>query len=69
MEICKLEAKYNIIWHNFGLESVSKDFTKDELSQISLNGTVSDFPVDHSSIKKKEILNIHQNSMIKNSTK
>ena len=69
MEICKLEAKYNIIWYNFGLESVSKDFTKDEQSQISLNGTAPDFPVDHSSIKKEEILNIHQNSMIKNSTK
>ena len=36
---------------------------------ISLNGTAPDFPVDHSSIKKEEILNIHQNSMIKISTK
>ena len=28
--------------------------------QISLNGTVNDFFVDHSSIKKEDILIIHQ---------
>ena len=29
-------------------------------SEISLNGTVYDFSVDHSSIKKEDIVNIHQ---------
>ena len=33
----------------FCLESVSKGFTKDEQNEISLNGIVYDFSVDHSS--------------------
>ena len=32
-------------WHGFCLGTVSKEFTKDELSEISLNGTVCDFSV------------------------
>ena len=36
------------------------DFTKDEQSESSLNGTVYDFSVDHSSVKKENILNIYQ---------
>ena len=51
-EIYKFKAKDNISWYTFCLGSVSKDFTKDEQSEISLNGTVFDFSVDHSSIKK-----------------
>ena len=43
----------------FYLGSVSKDFTKDELSKISLNGTIYDFSIDHSSIGKQYIFNIH----------
>ena len=39
-------------WYNFCLRSVSKDFTKDEQGEISLNGTVHNFSVGHSSIKK-----------------
>ena len=39
-EICKFKAKNNISWYNFCWESVSQDFTKDEQSEISLNGTV-----------------------------
>ena len=46
-----------------------KRIYKDEQSQISLNGTVYDFSVDHSSIKKEDILNIHQYLMIKNNIK
>ena len=42
---------------------------KDEQSEISLNGTVYDFSVDHSSIKKEYILNIHQYSMTKDNIK
>ena len=48
------------------LGSVSKDFTKDEQSEISLNGTGYDFWVDRSSVKKEDILNIHQYLMVKN---
>ena len=58
--ICKFKVNDNINWHNLCLGSVSKDFTKDEKSEISLNGTVYDFSVDNSSIKKENILNIHQ---------
>ena len=35
-------------WYNFCLRSISKDFTKNEQSEISLNGTVYDFSVDSS---------------------
>ena len=68
-EIYKFKAKDNIGWHNFCLGSISKDFTKDEQCKISLNGTLYDFSVDHSSIKKENILNIHQYIMIKNNVK
>ena len=42
------------------LGSISQDFTKDEQSENSLNG---------SSIKKGNYFNIHQNVMIKNNIK
>ena len=46
--------------------SVSKDFTKVELSETCLNGAVNDFSVDHSSIKQEDILNIHEYLMVNN---
>ena len=55
--------------YNFCLGSVSQGFAKDKQSKISLNGTVCNFSVDHSSIKKEDILNIHQYLMIKNNVK
>ena len=45
---------------SFVQETYQKDFTKDEQSEISLNSTVYDFSVDHSSIEKEDILNIHE---------
>ena len=57
-DIYKFKGKENISWNNFCLGSVSQDFTKDEQSEISLNGTVYDFSVNHTSIKKEDILNI-----------
>ena len=51
-EICKFKVMHNISWYNFGLESISKDFTQGEYSEISLNGAVYDFSIDYSSIKK-----------------
>ena len=42
--------KDSIKWDNFCLESISKDFAKDEQSEVSLNGIVYDFSVDHSLI-------------------
>ena len=51
-EIYKFKVKDNTRWYNLYLRSVSKAFTKDEQKEISLNGTVYDFSVDHSSIKK-----------------
>ena len=52
--------KDNVSWYNFCLGSVSKDFTKDEQSEVS---------VDHSSIKKEDILNFHKYLMVKNNIK
>ena len=60
-EIYKVKVKDIMSWYNFCLGSVSKGFTKDEKSKISLHGTVYDFSVDHSSIKKEDILNIFTN--------
>ena len=55
-EIYKFKAKDIISGYNFCLENVSKDFTKNEQTEISLNGTVCDFSVDHSSVKKEDII-------------
>ena len=60
-QIYKVNVKDIISWYNFCLGSVSKGFTKDENSKISLHGTVYDFSVDHSSIKKEDILNTFTN--------
>ena len=57
------------MWYNFCLGGISKDFTKDEHSEISLNCNVYDFSVGHRLIKKEDILNIHQYLMIKNNIK
>ena len=65
-EICKIQVKDNISWYNFCSGSISKDFTKDEQSEISLNGNLYDFSVDHNPSKKEDILNIHQYLMVKN---
>ena len=54
-EIYKFEAHDNISWYEFYLGSISKNFTKDELSEILLNHSVYDFSVDHSA--NNEILN------------
>ena len=50
-EICKFQLKDNISWYNFCLESVSEDLTKGKQSEISLNGNLYDFSVDHSTNK------------------
>ena len=68
-EICKFKAKDDVSWYDFCLGSISKDFTKNEQSEISLNGTVYDFLVDHSSTKKEGIFNIHQYLMVQNNVK
>ena len=68
-EICQFNnLTHNISWYNFCLEThqKSKTSSKDEQSEISLNGTIHDFSVDHSSIKEEEILNIHQYFVVKN---
>ena len=67
-DFCQFKATDNISWYNFCLEThqKSKTFSKDGQSEISLNGTVYDFSVDHSSIKEEDVLNIHQYFMVKN---
>ena len=36
-EICKFRSKDNLSWYNFCLGDISKDLTKDEQSDMSLN--------------------------------
>ena len=55
-KIYEFKARYNVIWYNFWLRSVSKDFTTDLKSKIFLNNTVYDFSVNYNSIKKKIFL-------------
>ena len=38
------------------------------MGEISLNGTVYDFPVDHGALEKEDMLNIHECFMKKNKT-
>ena len=54
-QICEFKAHGNLPWHEFRLGSIWKDFTKDELSEISLNGTAHDFSVDRIAIEKEEL--------------
>ena len=54
-EIYKFKAKTNTSSYNVCLGTISQDFTKDKQSEIYLTGTVYDFSVDHSSIKKSNI--------------
>ena len=58
-EIYKFKAQ-----DKFCLGNVSKDFMKNELSEISLNCVVYDFLVDHISVEKEDILNIHEYLMV-----
>ena len=54
---------------NFCLGTISKNLTKDEQTEISLNDTVYDFSADYTSIEKVDILDIHQHLIIKNNIK
>ena len=66
---CKFIVNENISWYNVCLGSISIDFTKDEQIEFFLNGTADDFSVDHSLIKKEDILNIYQYAMVRNNIK
>ena len=46
-----------------------KILQKNKQSEISLNGTVYDFSVDHSLTKKEDVFNIHQYLMVKSNIK
>lgn len=52
-ENCKFKPYVNISWYEFCKRSVSKGFTKDKMSETSLNGSANDFSVDHRSIEKE----------------
>ena len=68
-EIYKFKAQDNIGWYKFCLGNVSKDFIENEQSEISLNCVVYDFLVDHISVEKEDILNIHEYLMVKDNIK
>ena len=55
-KIDKFKAKDDISWYYFCLGSISKGFTKNEQSETFLNGIVNDSSVDHSSLKKEELI-------------
>ena len=61
IDIFKFKANDTENWYDFCLGCISKDFTKDKQSEISLNGTVYDFSVDHIVQLKKEALLIFTN--------
>ena len=65
-EICKFKLHHNIRWYKFSLGMLSKDFTKDEQSDVCLNGTVYSFLVDLSLVEKEDMLTIHECLMFKN---
>ena len=69
METYKTKVKYNKSRYSFCSGRVSKEFTKNEQSKIFLSCTAFDFSVEHISIKKEDILNIHQYLLIKNNMK
>lgn len=54
-----------IPWYKVYLRRVSKEFTKDEINEISLNSTVYKFPVDQSAIEKEDMLKNIQEYLIK----
>ena len=68
-EICKFKMHVKIPWYKFCLGNLSKDFTKDEMSKLSLNSTVYGYSVDQSEIEKEDILNIHDYLMKSNNAK
>ena len=45
-------------WYEFCLERVSRDFSKDEMSEFSLNNTVFDFSVSHKAVEEEDKRNI-----------
>ena len=63
-KIDKFKVYDNKRWYDFCLGTISKDFTKDEQSEVSLNCTVYDFSVDHSSVEKEDMLYIHEYLMV-----
>ena len=65
-KIYKFKARDSRSWYEFYLGGVSKDFAESEQSEMSLNGTVYDFLLDHSSIEKEGILSVHEYLMVKN---
>ena len=48
-----------LVKQNQNFKKCIKKITKDDQREISLNGNVYDFSVDHSLIKREDILNIH----------
>ena len=61
--------KYNIIWYNFCVGSISQGFAAIKKNEICLNCMVYDFSIDHSSFTKEDARNIQQYLMIKNKIK
>ena len=55
--------------YKFWLVSVSNDFMKDEQGKISVSSTVYIYQLDHSLIKKEDIINNHVYLMVKNNIK
>ena len=53
----------------FCLWNISNGFSATESREVSLNGKISDFSVDYSSVDKSDIFNIQKYFMTKNNIK
>ena len=62
----KASNKNNNFPSRFCLGSISNEFDRDDLNEVSLKGNLYDFSVDYSAIDKRNILNIHKYLIIKN---
>ena len=68
-DIFKFKANDYISWDKFVQEANQKTLQEMTRANGTLKGTVQDFLVDYSSIKKDDVLSIHQHLMAKNNTK
>ena len=64
-EICRIQANDNIRWYYFCSGSISKHFTKDKQCKMFVNSSIFNFSDIYSSIKKEDILHIHEYLMVK----
>ena len=58
-QICKFKGLDDKPPDQFYLGIISKDFTNDEMKEITLNGNLSNFSIDYRAIDTKNKFDIH----------